>query len=100
MQVQPSPAHIDHTGVLAGVDAQTDAKVWMQSSDAALVAEGRWARPYTPAPTFLGQLATRLYINQQSKYIAPVSNIQHVSDGDVFPLTGLVDVYHIPVHSA
>ncbi|MEM7737299.1 MAG: MBL fold metallo-hydrolase [Deinococcota bacterium] len=93
-------AHLDHTGGLAGVVAQTGAKVWMHPEDAALVTQGRWARPYTPAPTVLGQLATRLYINQQPKYIAPVSNIQHVSDGDVLPFAGGLDVYHMPGHSA
>jgi glyoxylase-like metal-dependent hydrolase (beta-lactamase superfamily II) len=93
-------AHLDHAGGLAGVVKQTDAKVWMHPEDAALVAQGRWARPYKPAPTLLGQLATWLYINQQSKRIAPVSGIQPVLEGDVPPFAGGIDVYHMPGHSA
>ena len=93
-------AHIDHAGSLSALMARTGAAAWIHAEDAALVEQGLWSRPYRPAPTLIGQLATRLFINRQTKRIPAATGMRHVADGDTIDVAGGVEVFHLPGHSA
>ncbi len=93
-------AHIDHAGSLSALMERTGATAWMHGEDAALVEQGLWSRPYRPAPTLIGQLMTRLFINRQTKTIPAATGMRHVADGDTINVAGGVEVFHLPGHSA
>lgn len=93
-------AHPDHAGGLRGLLGHTGATAWMHPKDAGLVREGCSLRPYTPSPTLMGRLATRLLIDRRDSSVPAVENTQPVRDGDCIPVAGGLMVYHLPGHSA
>lgn len=89
--------HPDHAGGLAALVEATAAKTWMHAADGALVAQGRAARPMSPAP---GARNAALFRGMDIDTRIPPARIDHVLvDGDRLPFAP-VRVLHTPGHSA
>lgn len=92
--------HADHTGSLAALKAATDAPAYMHPADAALVREGRAARPMQPAPGLLPNLMVRLFMRSAPTGIEPATIEHEVGDGDELPVAGGIRAMHAPGHCA
>jgi glyoxylase-like metal-dependent hydrolase (beta-lactamase superfamily II) len=91
--------HGDHTGALAEVKSRTGAEVWMHPADAALVREGRFARPLEPGPGAMRSAIARLGALRPERPGEPIAVEHEVHDGDTLPFAGLLAVY-TPGHTA
>ncbi|NTU80124.1 MAG: MBL fold metallo-hydrolase [Chloroflexales bacterium] len=91
--------HIDHTGSLAALKAATGAKVWMHAADAALVREGRCARPLLPVPGLL-PWAIHTFLMGDSPPIEPVETDHVLMGAAELPVAGGVSAIPAPGHSA
>ncbi len=91
--------HADHTGSLHALKQATGAPAYMHPADAAMVREGKAARPMTPA-TLLGSLMVRLIAARGAATVTPADIEHEVHGGDELPMAGGIRAVHVPGHSA
>ena len=92
--------HTDHSGNAAAIQRQTGARVYAHHTDAQLLEQGVSGRPLTLTPGLLNQLIYKVVIKGPLTSVAPVAVDEKLSDGDVIPLLGGIQVVHTPGHSA
>jgi len=92
-------AHADHTGSLAELQAESGANVYMHRSEARFVAEGSVTHRMTPSPGFLSKMLYYGIIARMPSQMPPAQTDQFVTDGDVLPLVGGIQVIGTPGHS-
>lgn len=90
--------HHDHAGGAAEVARATGAAVWAHPADLALLAEGRWRRPYRPSPTLHGRVLTRLVADRFPERLPPVIGVRAM--GETVPVAGGIEVWPTPGHAA
>jgi glyoxylase-like metal-dependent hydrolase (beta-lactamase superfamily II) len=56
-------------------------------------------RPMSPAPGLLRQIMSRLFYDHNER-VAPVVIDQPLSDGEILPIAGGVEIIHVPGHCA
>lgn len=89
--------HPDHAGGLAALVAATGARTWMHAEDAALVTEGRAARPMRPAP---GEFNERVFRTMDPAARIPPARIDGtLQDGSRLEFAP-ARILHTPGHSA
>ncbi len=92
--------HTDHTGNAADIKRQTGARVYAHRTDALLLEKGVSSRPMTLTPGLTNRFIYQLFIKGAGDAVAPVAVEEKLSDGDVIPLLGGIQVVHTPGHSA
>ncbi|MGO8683581.1 MAG: MBL fold metallo-hydrolase [Thermoleophilia bacterium] len=92
-------AHRDHVGGLAEMKRRTGAEVWMHPSDAALVRDGRYGRPFQRRRGRASDALVRAMNLLPTPKGEAVAVAHEVSDGEVLPFDGLRAV-HTPGHTA
>jgi glyoxylase-like metal-dependent hydrolase (beta-lactamase superfamily II) len=92
--------HADHSGNAAEIQRQTNARVYAHHLDAHLLEQGVSGRPLTQTPGLVNKLIYKLVIKGPITSVAPVAVDEKLSDGDVLPLLGGIQVVHTPGHSA
>lgn len=92
--------HTDHTGNAADIKRQTGARVYAHHADAPLLEQGVSGRPTTLTPGIMNRLVYQLFIKGAGNAVPPVAVEEKLSDGDVIPLLGGIQVVHTPGHSA
>ena len=93
-------SHQDHAGGLRAVQEATDAEVWMHPADAALVERGRASRDWSITSHPFQHVLYWLFVHGVPDTV-PATPIDHeVTDGDVIPVAGGLEVVHVPGHCA
>jgi glyoxylase-like metal-dependent hydrolase (beta-lactamase superfamily II) len=92
--------HADHSGNAADIKRQTNARVYAHHTDAQLLEQGISGRPLTLTPGLVNKLIYQLVIKGPATTVAPVTVEEKLSDGDIIPLLGGIQVVHTPGHSA
>jgi glyoxylase-like metal-dependent hydrolase (beta-lactamase superfamily II) len=91
--------HPDHIGSAAGIVRETSAKTLMHPLDIPMAESGGPFRPMRPAPGLLGQVLCRLFFDPDER-MDPVAINQPLSDGEILPIAGGIEVIHTPGHCA
>jgi glyoxylase-like metal-dependent hydrolase (beta-lactamase superfamily II) len=91
--------HPDHIGSAAAIVRETGAKTYMHPLDIPMAESGGPFRPMRPAPGLLGQVLCRLFFNADER-TQPVAIDQPLSDGEILPIAGGIEVIHTPGHCA
>jgi glyoxylase-like metal-dependent hydrolase (beta-lactamase superfamily II) len=91
--------HPDHIGSAAAIVRETGARTYMHPLDVPIAESGGPFRPMRPAPGLLGQVLCRLFFDPDER-LNPVAIDQPLTDGDVLPIAGGVEVIHVPGHCA
>ena len=91
--------HPDHIGSAAAIVRETSAKTHMHPLDIPMAESGGPFRPMRPAPGLLGQVLCRLFFDPDER-VEPVAIDQPLSDGEILPIAGGIEVIHTPGHCA
>src|SRR5215831_19094085 len=91
--------HPDHIGSAAAIVRETSARTYMHPLDISMAESGGPFRPMRPAPGLLGQVLCRLFFNPDERR-EPVAIDQPLSDGEILPVAGGIEVIHTPGHCA
>jgi len=91
--------HPDHIGSAAAIVRETGAKAHMHPLDIPVTESGGPFRPMRPASGLLGQVLCRLFFNAD-KRMEPVGIDQPLTDGEILPIAGGIEVIHTPGHCA
>jgi glyoxylase-like metal-dependent hydrolase (beta-lactamase superfamily II) len=91
--------HPDHIGSAAAIVRETGARTYMHSLDIPVAESGGPFRPMSPAPGLLGQVLCRLFYDHKER-VAPVKIDQPLSDGEILPIGGGIEIIHVPGHCA
>ena len=91
--------HPDHIGSAAAIVRETGAKTYMHSLDIPMAESGGPFRPMRPAPGLLGQVLCRLFFDPDQR-TEPVTIDQPLSNGEILPIAGGIEVIHTPGHCA
>jgi len=91
--------HPDHIGSAAAIVRRTSARTYMHPLDISITESGGPFRPMRPAPGLLGQVLCRLFFNPDER-MEPVTIDQPLSDGELLPIAGGIEVIHTPGHCA
>lgn len=94
-------AHPDHVGGLATIADKQALDIYMHPKDADLMEKGMALRPnLKPAPNLLFRLMAQMLKKEGAGKVAPVQVTHRVSDGEIIPVAGGLEVIHTPGHSA
>jgi glyoxylase-like metal-dependent hydrolase (beta-lactamase superfamily II) len=91
--------HPDHIGSAAAVVRKTGATTYLHPFDIPLAESGGPFRPLTPAPGLLGSVLCKLVYHPERR-VEPVAIHRTLSDGEVLPIAGGIEVIHVPGHCA
>jgi glyoxylase-like metal-dependent hydrolase (beta-lactamase superfamily II) len=91
--------HPDHIGSAAAIVRETGARTYMHPFDIPVAESGGPFRPMRPAPGLLGQVLCRLFFNADER-MERVAIDQPLSDGEILPIAGGIEVIHTPGHCA
>ncbi len=91
--------HPDHIGSAAAIVRQTAARTYMHSLDIPLAESGGPFRPMKAAPGLLRRVMCKLLYHPDER-LAPVAIDQPLTDGEVLPIAGGIEVIHTPGHCA
>ena len=91
--------HPDHIGSAAAIVEETGARTYMHPLDIAMAESGGPFRPMTPAPGLLRQVMCRLFFHPDER-LEPVAIDQPLTDGEILPIAGGIEVIHVPGHCA
>jgi glyoxylase-like metal-dependent hydrolase (beta-lactamase superfamily II) len=91
--------HPDHIGSAAAIVQETGARTYMHPLDISMTESGGPFRPLKPAPGLLSPILCRLFFHP-SEPVEPVSIDQPLTDGELLPVAGGIDVIHTPGHCA
>jgi glyoxylase-like metal-dependent hydrolase (beta-lactamase superfamily II) len=89
--------HPDHIGSAAAIVRETGARTHMHPLDIPMAESGGPFRPMTPAPGLLGQVLCRLFFDPDER-LQPIAIDQPLSDGEILPIAGGIEVIHTPGH--
>ena len=78
---------------------ETGARTYMHPLDIPMAESGGPFRPMRPAPGLLGQVLCRLFFNPDER-MEPVAIDQPLTDGEILPIAGGIEVIHTPGHCA
>ncbi len=95
-----SHLHTDHAGNAADIKQRVNARVYAHREDARLLEQGVSGRPMTLTPGITNKFVYQLFIKNAGNAVRPVAVDEELSDGDVLPLLGGIQVIHTPGHSA
>src|ERR1700761_287159 len=91
--------HPDHIGSAAAIVRQSGARTYIHPLDRPQAEAGGPFRPMTPAPGMLRQVLCRLVYDHNER-LARVSIDQELTDGEILPIAGGIEVIHVPGHCA
>ena len=91
--------HLDHIGSAAAIVRNTGARTYMHPLDIPMAESGGPFRPMRPAPGLSRQVMCRLFYDH-NKQVAPVGIDQPLTDGEILPIAGGIQVIHVPGHCA
>ena len=91
--------HPDHIGSAAAIVRETGARTYMHPLDIPTAECGGPFRSMRPAPGLLGQVLCRLFFDPDER-VEPVAIDQPLSDGEILPIAGGIEVIHTPGHCA
>ena len=91
--------HPDHIGSAAAIVRETGARTNMHPLDVPVAESGGPFRPMRPAPGLLGQVLCRLFFDPDER-MEPVAIDQPLTDGEILPIAGGIEVIHTPGHCA
>jgi len=91
--------HPDHIGSAAAIVRQTGARTYMHPLDITMAESGGPFRPLTPAPGLLRQILCNLFFHPNER-LDPVAIDQPLTDGELLPFAGGIEVIHSPGHCA
>ena len=91
--------HPDHIGSAVPLIQATGARTYMHAADVPMVESGGPFRPMTPAPGLIRNIMLRIVFDENER-TAPFHIDQHISDGEMLPLAGGLQVIHAPGHCA
>jgi glyoxylase-like metal-dependent hydrolase (beta-lactamase superfamily II) len=91
--------HPDHIGSAAAIVRETDARTYMHPLDIPMAENRGPFRPMRPAPGPLGQVLCRMFFNPEER-LEPISIDQPLTDGEILPIAGGIEVIHTPGHCA
>lgn len=90
-------AHPDHIGSAAMLKKLSGAEVYIHSLDADIARNGNGFRPVYPAPGLLNWFMKRFVLGK-IRQVDPVPVDHLLTDGQVLPIAGGIEVIHIPGH--
>jgi len=91
--------HPDHIGSAAAIVRKTGARTYLHPLDIAMAQSGGPFRPLKPAPNLLAQVLCKLFFNPNEQ-VEPVMIDQPLTDGELLPVAGGLEVIHTPGHCA
>jgi glyoxylase-like metal-dependent hydrolase (beta-lactamase superfamily II) len=91
--------HPDHLGSAAAIVRETGARTYMHPLDIPLAESGGPFRPLIAAPGLLRRVLFKVF-NRTGSRVEPVCIDQPLTDGEVLPIAGGIDVIHTPGHCA
>ena len=92
-------SHPDHIGSAAAIVRQTGARTYMHPLDIPIAESGGPFRPMSAAPGLLRHVLLKLLFHP-SKQVQPVGIDQALTDKEILPITGGIEVIHAPGHCA
>jgi glyoxylase-like metal-dependent hydrolase (beta-lactamase superfamily II) len=91
--------HPDHIGSAAAIVRETRARTYMHPLDIPIAESGGSFRPLRAAPGLLRQVLCKLFYHPDRR-LEPVTIDQPLSDGEILPMAGGIEVIHTPGHCA
>lgn len=91
--------HPDHIGSAAAIVRETGARTYMHPLDIPMAEGGGPFRPLRAAPGLLRQVMCKLFFDPDER-LDPVVIDQPLTDGEILPIAGGIEVIHIPGHCA
>jgi glyoxylase-like metal-dependent hydrolase (beta-lactamase superfamily II) len=91
--------HPDHIGSAAAIVRETGARTYLHPLDISMAESGGPFRPLKAAPGLLPPVLCRLFYHPNEP-VEPVSIDQPLTDGEILPIAGGVEVIHTPGHCA
>ncbi len=91
--------HPDHIGSAAAIARKTGARTYMHPLDIPMAESGGPFRPMSPAPGLLRQAMCRLFYDHNER-VEPIVIDQPLTDGEILPIAGGIEVIHVPGHCA
>jgi glyoxylase-like metal-dependent hydrolase (beta-lactamase superfamily II) len=91
--------HPDHIGSAAAIVRETGARTYMHPLDIPVAESGGPFRPMRGAPGLLRQVMCTLAYDPV-KRVEPVAIDQPLTDGEILPIAGGIEVIHTPGHCA
>jgi glyoxylase-like metal-dependent hydrolase (beta-lactamase superfamily II) len=91
--------HPDHIGSAAAIVRETRARTYMHPLDIPIAESGGPFRPMRPAPGLLRQVMCKLFFHPDER-LEPAAIDQPLNDREILPITGGIEVIHVPGHCA
>src|SRR5579863_10299049 len=91
--------HPDHIGSAAAIVRETGARTYMHPLDIPIAESGGPFRPLSAAPGLLRPVLCKLLFHP-NKRLEPVAIDQPLTDGEILPIAGGIEVIHSPGHCA
>jgi glyoxylase-like metal-dependent hydrolase (beta-lactamase superfamily II) len=91
--------HPDHIGSAAAIVRETGARTYMHPLDIPITESGGPFRPMRAAPGLLRQVMCKLLYHPDER-LEPVAIDQPLTDGEILPIAGGIEVIHTPGHCA
>ena len=91
--------HPNHIGSAAAIVRKTGARTYMHPFDIPIAETGGPFRPLTPAPGLVGIVLCKLVYHPERR-VEPVAINRPLTDGEVLPIAGGIEVVHAPGHCA
>ncbi|NIJ54099.1 MBL fold metallo-hydrolase [Dyadobacter arcticus] len=93
-------AHPDHSGSAADIKGTLGIPIYAHSEDAALVEKGIGGRlPHHPSPGIINWIIYNALIKRSPNETEPCTIAYRISDNDILPIAGGIQVIHTPGHS-
>ena len=91
--------HPDHIGSAAAIVRETGARTYLHPLDISMAQSGGPFRPLKPAPNLLAPALCKLFFDP-NKPVEPITIDQPLTDGELLPVAGGIEVIHTPGHCA
>src|SRR6201998_3821489 len=91
--------HPDHIGSAAAIVRETGARTYLHPLDIPTAESGGPFRPLKGAPGLLRPLLCRLFFHPSDR-VEPVTIDEPLTDGELLPVAGGIEVIHTPGHCA
>jgi glyoxylase-like metal-dependent hydrolase (beta-lactamase superfamily II) len=91
--------HPDHIGSAAAIVRETGARTYMHPLDIPMAESGGPFRPMRAAPGLLRRVMCKLFYHPGER-LEPVAIDQPLTDGEMLPIAGGIEVIHTPGHCA
>jgi glyoxylase-like metal-dependent hydrolase (beta-lactamase superfamily II) len=91
--------HPDHIGSAAAIVRETGARTYLHPLDIPMAESGGPFRPLNGAPGLLRPVLCRLFFHPNER-VEPVTIDEPLTDGELLPVAGGIEVIHSPGHCA